>query len=83
MDYYIQQSKNHGYVSKGLGKFEKDLLDHVRKIRDGSVLLNPDKGAYTGEGDLDKQRFEAVFNQKVKAHFKVDQKSEQEALQLF
>ena len=44
IDYYLKQSENYSYVSKDLGKFEKGLIEHVKKIRDGSVLLNPDRG---------------------------------------
>lgn len=58
----------------------------MKKIRDGSVLLNPDKGLYKvsdGKTGFDKNRFEAVFNQKLKSNFKVDNKSEEEARKLF
>ena len=39
IDYYIHQSKNYSYETNGLKKFELGLLDHVKRIRDGSVLL--------------------------------------------
>jgi len=41
IDYYIKQSENYDYVTNSMNKFERDLLEHVKKIRNGSVLLNP------------------------------------------
>ena len=45
IDYYIKQSENYGYVTNSMGKFERDLLEHVKRIKDGSVLLNPHRGS--------------------------------------
>ena len=41
IDYYIKQSENLDYVTNSMSKFERDLLEHVKRIRDGSNLRNP------------------------------------------
>ena len=37
IDFYIKQNEGQQYVTKGFGKFEEGLLEHVKKIRNGSI----------------------------------------------
>ena len=39
IDYYIKQNENQKYVTNDFQKFEINLLENVKKIRDGSILL--------------------------------------------
>ena len=39
IDYYIRQSEGQQYVTKNFGKFEEGLLEHVKKIRNGSAIF--------------------------------------------
>ena len=41
IDYYIKQSDGYEYVTDQAKRFELGLLDHVKRIRDGSALINP------------------------------------------
>ena len=73
MDYYIEQNQGLSYATSDFQKFEKNLLDNVKKIRDKSILLRqPSTDKLTN-----------AFNNQIKENFKVDHKSEAEALKLF
>ena len=92
IDYYIKQSGNYDYVTNSMGRFERDLLEHVKKIRDGSALLNPQSrsqrpGKPTGRNQIlssaNQDKLFAILNDKIKDNFKIDKRSEAEARKLF
>jgi hypothetical protein len=60
-------------VTDNYQKFEVSLLENVKKIRDGSVLLKKPS----------EENLNEIFEKKVKDNFKIDSKCESEAQKLF
>ena len=70
-----------------MGRFEKNLLEHVKKIRDGTALINPSKHENNQDKNLmspnAQSKIQDIMNDKIKDNFKIDKRSQIVAKKLF